>query len=121
MNLIREFMLILLLTAITGSILMVIWMAAVYSIMGRRNIHYAWWMLRGVLAGYLIPLVYLFVHRCIEIVRNDYDILSVSNAEMDKAFLVLFFIWAVGVFYRLLSQLHIWSCFRRITRGSMAV
>lgn len=121
MNLIREFMLILLLTAITGSILMVIWMAAVYSIMGRRNIHYAWWMLRGVLAGYLIPLVYLFVHRCIEIVRNDYDILSVSNAKMDKAFLVLFFIWVVGVFYRLLSQLHIWSCFRRITRGSMAV
>lgn len=121
MSLIREFVLILLITAVTGSILTAVWLAAVHAGRGKRSIHYAWWMLRGVFAGFLMPLAYLLVHRCTEMIQDNYDILSVSNVQLDKVFAVLFLIWAAGVLFLLLSQLNIWICFRRIKRGSMAV
>lgn len=119
MSLIREFMLILLLTSITGSLLMLVWLTVVHANMGKRNVHYVWWMLKGVLAGYLLPLVYLLFHWCSERNRNSYDILSVSNAKMDQVFFLLFVIWIMGMFGMLLSQLRTWISLRRIQRSSI--
>lgn len=119
MSLIREFILILLLTSITGSLLMLVWLAATHASRGKRNVHYVWWMLKGVLAGYLLPFVYLLFHWYSERNRNSYDILSVSNAKMDQVFLILFILWIMGIFVMLLSQLRTWISLRRIQRSSM--
>lgn len=119
MSLIREITLILLLTSITGSLLMLVWLAVVRVGMGKRNVHYVWWMLKGVLAGYLLPFIYLLLYGCFERNRNSYDILSVSNGRMDQFFFLLFFIWVIGIFGMLLSQLRRWISLRNIQRSSM--
>ncbi|MCH5267829.1 MAG: M56 family metallopeptidase [Lachnospiraceae bacterium] len=121
MSWIRDFMWVLVLTSVTGSLLMVAWLAAVYA--GRRRLHirYAYRTLRGVLAGYLIALVYLVIHRYVEHIRNEYDILSVSTPLLDKVFLLCFLLWVVGGLVLLLPQLRMWVCFRRIKKTCMAV
>lgn len=121
MNLIREFMLVLLITAVTGSILMTIWLVAVHVGAGMRNIRYSLWMLRAVLAGYLMPPAYLLVHRCWEIMRNDFYLLAFSSPIMNQFFLALFIIWAAGILLVLPFRINTWICFRRIKRGSMMV
>lgn len=121
MSLIREFMLILLLTSITGSLLMLVWLAAIHIAgMGKRNVHYVWWMLKSVLAGYLLPFVYLLCYWYSESNRNSYDILSVSNAQIDQVFFLLFFIWIMGIFVMLMSQLRTWLSLRKIQRSSIS-
>lgn len=119
MNLIRDFMLILLLNCITGSLLMLVWLSVVHAGKGKRNVHYVWWMLKGVLAGYLLPFAYLMLHWYLERNRNSYDVLSVSNEKMDQVFFLLFVIWIMGMFGMLLSQLRTWISLRRIQRSSI--
>lgn len=121
MSLIRGFMVILLLTSITGSLLMLVWLAAIHIVgMGKRNVHYVWWMLKGVLTGYLLPVVYFLLHWRFERNRNSYDVLSVSNERIDQVFLLLFFIWIIGMFGMLLSQLRSWFSLRKIQRSSIS-
>ena len=119
MSWIREITLILLLTSITGSLLMLVWLAVVRVGMGKRNVHYVWWMLKGVLAGYLLPFIYLLLYWRFERNRNSYDILSVSNERMDQVFFLLFFIWIIGMIGMLLLQLRSWLSLRNIQRSSM--
>lgn len=119
MSWIREITLILLLTSITGSLLMLIWLAVVRVGMGKQNVHYVWWMLKGVLAGYLLPFIYFLLYGCFERNRNSYDILSVSNGRMDQVFFLLFFIWIIGMIGMLLLQLRSWLSLRNIQRSSM--
>lgn len=121
MNLIRDFILVLLLASITGSILMALWLAVIQSVAKKRNVHYVWWMLKGILIGYLVPAVYLAVQRLLQIIRDYGTTLSESNQQMDRLYLVLFLIWVAGVLFFLLFQLSIWSCFWKIKKYSMAV
>ena len=84
MNLIRDFILVLLLASITGSILMALWLAVIQSVAKKRNVHYVWWMLKGILVGYLVPAVYLAVQRLLQIIRDYGTTLSESNQRMDR-------------------------------------
>lgn len=119
MNLIREFMLILILTTAVGSLLMFLCLTAIYAGMGKRNIRLAWWTFRGVLVGHLVPFVCLPVHWCLENIKNCHDVLSISTPQIDKVFLIFFVIWAAGIFAIMLYQIRTWIGFRRIKKGSM--
>lgn len=121
MNWIKDFILVLLITSITGGLMMFAWMGLVHVNRIKWNVHYVYWMLRGVLAGYLLSLIYLIFHWIMEWKRNDYDILSVSTVFINKVFMVLFFIWVGGVLYLLVSQLHTWYYYRHMKKGRMAV
>ena len=121
MNLIRDVIFALLLTSITGSLLMAAWMAVIYAGAGKRNVHYTWWMLKGVLAGYLFPVIYLIFSRFSDIIGFFYSALSFSNEQIDRGVLVLFLIWATGFVIFLLSRLNTWRCFWQMKRQSMAV
>lgn len=121
MNWIREWILVLLIPSVTGSLLMIIWMAAVHFGMGMRNTHYVYRMLRGILAGYFIPFLYLLLHWCVEYRRKEYNNFSFATPKMDQVFLVLFLIWGAGFLAVLLYRLSGWVSFQLIRRNSLAV
>ena len=100
MSWIRDLVLSLLMTSVTGDILVLVWMSVVSVGREKLTVHYVYLMLRGILAGYLFTLVYLILHRYTEYIRNDFDVLYGSTRFLDRLVFALFLIWGENAFYQ---------------------
>ena len=114
-------MLSLLITSAAGSILFLAWMAIVYGGREKQNVRYNYWLLRGVLAGYLLTFIYLAACQCIGYTRNQHDILFVTTASLDKMFFAFFLVWLVGLLLRIVSQIHRRNCFKGMEKSRIIV
>ena len=117
MSWIRDLVLSLLITSVTGDILVLVWMSVVSVGREKLTVHYVYLMLRGVLAGYLFTLIYLILHRCTEYIRNDFDVLYGSTRFLDRLIFALFLIWVLGMGLQIISQINMWICFRQMKRS----
>ena len=121
MSWIRDVVLSLVMTSVTGDILVFIWMSVVYFSREKLAVHYVYLMLRWVPAGYLFTLTYLALHRYREYVRNEFDELYDGTIFLDRLVFVLFWVWALGMVIQVISQSKIWRRFRQIKRSCIIV
>lgn len=121
MDWIRDVVLSLVMTSVTGDILVFIWMSVVYFSRGKLAVHYVYLMLKWVPAGYLFTLIYLALHRYREYVRNEFDALYGGTIFLDRLVFVLFLVWILGMVVQVVSQFKIWRCFRQIKGSCITV
>ena len=116
MNWIREIVLMLFLTAATECILMLLWVTAIKFTRKWQSIHYIYWMLRGVVAGYFIMICYMACHRYREYLAAEYDALTFTSQAIERISLVLFAIWIAGILWKLKDLGKAYWNFRRLRR-----
>ena len=118
---IKDGFLILLLSAITESVMMLFWLLWIHMTQNKRNVHHVYWSLKGIAGAYFMSFLYLFVHRILAAIKNEYDELYAASIIMIMVFAVVLLIWAIGVLYQVARQIGMYRIMWKIKQNRMAV
>ena len=118
---IKDGFLILLLSAITESVMMLFWLLWIHMTQNKRNVHHVYWSLKGIAGAYFMSFLYLFVHRILAAIKNEYDELYAASIIMIRVFAVVLLIWAIGVLYQVARQIGMYRIMWKIKQNRMAV
>ena len=68
-----------------------------------------------------MSFLYLFVHRILAAIKNEYDELYAASIIMIRVFAVVLLIWAIGVLYQVARQIGMYRIMWKIKQNRMAV
>lgn len=109
---------VLVLPVIQGSIVTLLWMGFCAIQGKRKNSRYIYVFLRGVVCGYLFPLVYLIGYQLFCFYYNVYDDLAITTEKMQQLYEALVLVWVVGLLVNILLRLRSLYAFQQICHVS---
>lgn len=121
MNWIRYMMYALGLTCLTGSMWTVIWCVAYVFLKRKGNIRWVYQLLKFAMAGYIVPVLFLFLMVHYWLPNNITGYLFAVPSAMETMVSGVFQIWLAGVAICSLIYISKLSEFLRICRTSMPV
>lgn len=95
----------IILTAFTGSILSLLWLFAVRILRRSLNARVLYGLLKGVMAGYLLPISYGVIKGQLLILGYNGGYLLMVTPEIKKMFTLLWLVWVSGMVLLFLRQI----------------
>lgn len=121
MNWISNLMITVILTCVTGSVLTIIWALFCSILKFKVNVRIIYGILKCVMTGYLIPLIFLLLKWQTIHMDGSAGYLLITTQGIEKCLVILFIIWGSGVIVLVARSIPQLAQMKRIFHTRMKV